>query len=473
METHSQETTPHIAVVPSPGHGHLIPLAEFAKRLVLRHNFSITFLIPTDGSSTKSQVSDLLRGLPPSISHSFLPRIDFSDFPSDTRILIRIILTLSRSIPALRDSLRGLTKSTRLVALIVDLFGSPVLDLARELNVPTYVFFTSSALSLCSFLYLPKLDQSYACEYRELPEPVQFFPGCVPVHGVDFTDSVQDRQSEAYKHLLHAVKQYDKASGFLVNSFLDLEPEAFKALMGNGDAPVYPVGPLVQTGLVNGLASSDRCLRWLDEQPSRSVLFVSFGSGGTLSRDQLTELAFGLELSGQRFLWVVKQPNEKAANATYFNQESVDDPLQFLPHGFLGRTRGLGLVVPTWAPQINILRHDSTGGFLTHCGWNSILESIIHGVPLIAWPLYAEQRLNAVELTVDLNVAFRVKPNEKGVVEREQIAKYAKDLVGGKGGRVLREKMRILKSAAKEALSYDGSAAKSLDRIARIWKGEE
>ncbi|CAK9163047.1 unnamed protein product [Ilex paraguariensis] len=288
------------------------------------------------------------------------------------------------------------------------------------------MFFPTTAMVLSMVLNLPKLDQAIAGEYKNLPEPVRL-PGCVPLHGEDLADPFQDRKNGAYRLVLDMSKLYNLAEGIMVNSFLDLEPGAFKVLKEEGwcKPPVYPVGPLIQMGSISVGDGSD-CLRWLDKQPIGSVLFVSFGSGGTLSHEQLNELALGLEMSGHRFLWVVRSPpHDKSANASYFGARSINDPFDFLPSGFLERTKGVGLVVPSWAPQVQVLSHGSTGGFLSHCGWNSILESIVYGVPLIAWPLHAEQRTNAALLTDYLKVALRVKPNENGIVERGQIAKYA------------------------------------------------
>ncbi|KAL2902828.1 Hydroquinone glucosyltransferase [Bienertia sinuspersici] len=218
--------------------------------------------------------------------------------------------------------------------------------------------------------------------------------------------------------------------------------------------PIYHVGPIIRSSSV-GESDRPHCIKWLDEQPNNSVLFVSFGSGGNLSLVQFIELALGLELSGQRFLWVVKTPHDKS-NASFFGIR------------FLDRTKGLGLVVPSWAPQIQILSHDSTCGFLTHCGWNSILESMFHGVPLIAWPLYAEQRVNSVIVEKDKKVAMRVKPNDKGLVEREQIAQFAQCLIQGEQGKELRENMRVLKHAVNVALNKDGSSKKSLADFAQM-----
>ena len=149
--------------------------------------------------------------------------------------------------------------------------------------------------------------------------------------------------------------------GVIVNTFTDLEVDAVRAMQqeeANRNSPlVYPVGPIIQTessGQVNKL----ECLRWLDNQPSKSVLYISFGSGGTLSHDQLNEIAFGLELSGHKFLWVVRAPSTYAGSAYLAGQN--EDPLHYLPLGFWDRTKGQGLVVPSWAPQIEVLGHGST-----------------------------------------------------------------------------------------------------------------
>ena len=172
-------------------------------------------------------------------------------------------------------------------------------------------------------------------------------------------------------------------------------------------------------------------MRWLDNQPPSSVLFVSFGSGGTLSHDQLNELAFGLEMSGHKFLWVVRAPN-KFSSSSYFSGLKKEDPVEYLPSGFLDRTRNQGLVVPSWAPQIEILGHDSIGGFLSHCGWSSTLESVVNGVPMIAWPLFAEQKMNAKIITDALKIAVRPKSDdETEIVKREEIAKAIKRIMEG------------------------------------------
>ncbi|KAG6781158.1 hypothetical protein POTOM_014047 [Populus tomentosa] len=466
-----QEASPQVVIVPSPGMGHLIPFVELAKKLVHQHNFSVTFIIPNDGSPMKSH-RQLLQALPKGVSSVFLPPVNFDDLPPDVLMETRITLSLTRSLDALRDTLKTLTDSTKVVALVVDLFGPFAFEIAKEFDVLPFVFFPTNAMLLSLSFHLPGLDETYSGEYKDMTEPVRL-PGCVPVQGRDLVDPAQDRKGDAYKWILHICKLYNSAAGIMVNSFIDLEPGAFKALMEEnniGKPPVYPIGPLTQIGSTSGDVGESECLNWLDKQPKGSVLFVSFGSGGTLSRAQLNELSLGLEMSGQRFLWVVRSPHDEATNATYFGIRSADDPLAFLPEGFLDRTKGVGLVVPSWAPQIQVLSHSSTGGFLTHCGWNSILESIVNGVPLIAWPLYAEQKMNSVLLADGLKVALRVKVNENGLVMKEEIANYARSIFEGEEGKSIKSKMNELKSAATRALREDGSSTKSLAEVARIWK---
>ena len=126
--------------------------------------------------------------------------------------------------------------------------------------------------------------------------------------------------------------------------------------------------------------------------------------------------------------------------------------------------------VPSWAPQVQILSHSSVGGFLTHCGWNSTLESVLHGVPLITWPLYAEQRMNAVVLCEDLKVGLRPRVGENGLVERKEIADVVKRLMEGREGGEMRKRMKKLEVAAVNALKEDGSSTKTLSELALMWK---
>ncbi|KAF8670551.1 hypothetical protein HU200_050577 [Digitaria exilis] len=191
------------------------------------------------------------------------------------------------------------------------------------------------------------------------------------------------------------------AAGFLVNSFYEMEntnADEINNLAAEQDddalPPAYTVGPLVRRSSgsdENGGAAAATCLEWLDHQPAGSVVYVSFGSGGSLSVEQMAELAAGLEISGHRFLWVVRAPSLKgpysmAMKSHDDGQDKQQDPLVWLPNGFIERTSSRGLVVAVWAPQVCMLSRPATAASVSHCGWNLAQESMAAGV-LIAGEL--------------------------------------------------------------------------------------
>ncbi|XP_019189284.1 PREDICTED: hydroquinone glucosyltransferase-like [Ipomoea nil] len=474
----------HIAFVSTPGMGHIIPLVELAKRLITQYSFTATLILPAfqdAGPVSTAQNAFLQSHLPAGMDYLLLPPVPLHQLPPDARPVTRMCRTMDLSLPALREALQSLMVAKtrrRLVALAVDLFSTGAFDVADELGIMTCVFSPSAAFILSFTLYLPELDSSLQpCdEFRDLPTPVQIPGFSVPVHGKDLIDPVQDRQDETYTWVLHHAKRLSLAQAIMVNSFNEAEQGAVKALQ-ESVPPVYLVGPLVRmdsSSNNNVVSGDDECLQWLDEQPEKSVLFVSFGSGGTLSHQQLIELALGLEMSEQRFVWVIRSPSENSSMA-FFSTQDPGDPLSFLPEGFAQRIKNkVGVVVPNWAPQHQILSHPSTGGFLTHCGWNSILESIAYGMPLVAWPLYAEQKMNALLLTDDLNVALRPKASdENGLVGREEISRVVKGLMASEQGKKMREKMGYLKDAGLKAIGdEDGSSTKALDQVVSIWKSK-
>ncbi|RDX60316.1 Hydroquinone glucosyltransferase, partial [Mucuna pruriens] len=453
----------HIVVIPSAGFSHLAPIVHFSKRVVELHpDINITCIIPTLGS-LPSAAKTILETLPPNINSIFLPPINPNDLPQGIPVVLQIQFAMSHSMSSIHHTLKSLTSNTNLVAMVVDTFAYQALDFARQFNMLSYVYFPSAATTLCTHFYLPTLDAQTTCEYRDLKDPVKV-PGCVPFHGTDLYVQAQDRFSDLYKISLKRYERYRFVDGIFVNSFFQLETGPIMAFRDEekGYPPLYPVGPIVQTG--TGSAKGLECVTWLDKQQAGSVLYVSFGSGGTLSQEQITELAYGLELSNHKFLWVVRAPSSLASDAAYIGEQKHVDPLEFLPCGFLERTKEQGMVVPSWAPQIQVLSHSSVGGFLTHCGWNSTLESVLKGVPLITWPLFAEQKMNAVVLSEGLKVGVRPRVSENGLVKRMEIVRVIKCLMEGKEGREMDKRMKKLREAAINGLKQDGDSTKNLSQ---------
>ncbi|KAL2892049.1 Hydroquinone glucosyltransferase [Bienertia sinuspersici] len=456
-----------IVIIPSPGMGHLIPLVEFAK-LLHSHHFLISILLPSSSPPTTAQTT-FLATLPPAISHTFLPPVDPTLLPPTAFHSVIIYHIHLNSISSVRSALVSLSN---VVAVVTDLFGTDYFDVARETGIAPYMYFTSNAFCLSFVSRLPKLDETvpFPFPYQCLEHPL-VLPGCVPLNGKDFDQPTLDRQSEEYKLELYHSRRYNLAEGIFINTFFDLEPGALHGLKSDDviRTSIYPIGPIIQSGSDDG---DNVTLSWLDRKPPGSVLFVSFGSGGTLSFQQIKELAIGLEKSGLTFLWVVKAPDDESACGSFFgsqNQQHDYNCFDFLPKGYVERIKDRGLLVPFWAPQVNILAHESTGGFLTHCGWNSILESIVYGVPLIAWPLYAEQRMNAVMLNKGLKVALRTNDNERGFVGADEIARVVNVLMNGEEGEKARDRMKELSEAAKKATSEGGDSTKVISQVALKW----
>uniref|UniRef100_A0ACD5ZZJ6 Uncharacterized protein n=1 Tax=Avena sativa TaxID=4498 RepID=A0ACD5ZZJ6_AVESA len=197
-----------------------------------------------------------------------------------------------------------------------------------------------------------------------------------------------------------------------IRSCLEWEPESLPRLTALGGKPVVPLGllpPSPAGGRGVSKDGEDAAVRWLDEQPAKSVVYVALGSEVPLSAEQVHELALGLELAGTRFLWALRKPS------------GVTDA-DVLPPGFEERMRDRGLVVTGWVPQISVLAHGAVGAFLTHCGWNSTIEGLLFGHPLIMLPIFGDQGPNA-RLMEGRKVGVQVARNENdGSFNREDVA---------------------------------------------------
>ena len=201
------------------------------------------------------------------------------------------------------------------------------------------------------------------------------------------------------------------------------------------------------------------CLKWLNSKKPNSVIYVCFGSMAKFEASQLYEIAMGLEASGQQFIWVVRKRKS--------NKD--EDEEKWLPEGFEERVKDNGLIIRGWAPQVLILDHESVGGFVTHCGWNSTLEGVCAGVPLVTWPLFAEQFYNEKLVTEILRVGVGVgakkwKRTASGVT-REAIAKAVRRVMVGEEAEEMRSRVRALKEMAKTAVEAGGSSYSDLTSL--------
>lgn len=189
-------------------------------------------------------------------------------------------------------------------------------------------------------------------------------------------------------------------------------------------------------------------MQWLEGQEPASVIYVSFGSLATVSGGQLLEIAQGLEASQQPFLWVLREDLVEGEKAEFSN---------FLK-SFREATKDRGYIAP-WVAQTSVLAHKAVGAFLSHCGWNSTLESIAAGVPLVAMPVFADQLVNAFYATQVWGNALRLDRDEQaGLVTCDEVARKVRSVLQGQGGAAVRTRAAELKMAARTAVLPGGSS---------------
>ncbi|GAB2279727.1 hypothetical protein Dimus_014368 [Dionaea muscipula] len=473
-----------LVFIPLPAMGHITPMVEVAKRL-LRQDQRIS-------------VSVLIFKLPMFDIDPYLKTLDADPLYVNKRIKFLQIpdksenstgnhsspgnfqQTLIRSSPAIKQFIEehvigSGSGSRRLAGIVVDLFCTPAMAVADQLNVPSYVLFASSSSLLgliLHFQYLRDHDGVHISQWED-PEAELDIPG--------FRNRVPYKllpgrmvEKEAGNSLFNQAKSYRDAKGIIVNTFEELESHALGALSDDPNVPkIYPVGPIVNVDEAQSKEKEeDSIIRWLDDQPPASVVFLCFGSMGGFPEDQVRETAKGLEGSGHRFLWSLRQPPTVSQDGKMEPPRDYTDLESVLPEGFLGRTADRGKIIG-WAPQVAILSHPAVAGFVSHCGWNSTLESLWFGVPIATWPMYAEQQINAFQLVKELGMAVEIrmdfrwnhlKMESNMVVEADVIEKAVRELMS-KEDNSLRMKVKEISEVGKKAVAEGGSSYNWLGRF--------
>uniref|UniRef100_A0A0D9YEM4 Glycosyltransferase n=1 Tax=Oryza glumipatula TaxID=40148 RepID=A0A0D9YEM4_9ORYZ len=449
--------------------GHLHPMTQLADRIA-NHGVPVTVAVadvPSSGESRKTVAR--LSAYYPSVSFQLLPpaapaRSGADTADPDADPFITLLADLRATNAALTAFVRSLPS---VEALVIDFFCAYGLDAAAELGVPAYLFFVSCASALASYLHIPVMRS--AVSFGQMGRSLLRIPGVHPIPASDLPEVLLlDRDKDQYKATIAFFEQLAKAKSVLVNTFEWLEPRAVKAIRDGIPRPGEPaprlfcVGPLVGEER-GGKEEKQECLRWLDAQPPRSVVFLCFGSASSVPAEQLKEIAVGLERSKHSFLWAVRAPVAADADSTKRLEGRGEAALEsLLPEGFLDRTRGRGLVLPSWAPQVEVLRHPATGAFVTHCGWNSTLEAVTAGVPMVCWPMYAEQRMNKVFVVEEMKLGVVMDGyDDDGVVKAEEVETKVRLVMESEQGQQIRERMALAKQMATRAMEIGGSSTAS------------
>ncbi|KAM0841876.1 hypothetical protein ACQ4PT_058734 [Festuca glaucescens] len=441
--------------------GHLHPTTQLAHHLAgLGVPVTVAVAdVPSTGNSTET-IARLAASYPSVSFHLLLPATtrsaDTADPDADP--FIALIADLRATNAALLAFLRSIGP---VKALVADFFCAYGFDAAVELDVPAYLFFASGASVLAAYLHIPTMRS--AVSFGDMGRNLLHFPGVHPIPASDLPEVLLDRDNSQYKTFLGLLEQLPRAKGLLSNTFELQEPRAVKAIKdgtvrpGESVPPFFSVGPLV--GEERESNAKHECLRWLDSQPARSVAFLCFGSASSVPAEQLKEIAVGLERSGHAFLWAVRAPVAPDADSTKRFEGRGDAAVEaLLPEGFLDRTRGRGMVVSSWAPQVEVLRHPATGAFVTHCGWNSTLEAVAAGVPMVCWPMYAEQRMNKVFIVEDMKLGVAMDGYDEVMVKAGEVEAKVRLVMGSEQGKEIRERARLAKQMAADALESGGSS---------------
>ncbi|CAL4947564.1 unnamed protein product [Urochloa decumbens] len=464
-----------VVLYPVGGVGHVGPMTHLAK-LFLDHGFDVTMVLvepPIKSTDSGAGFIERLAASNPSITFHVLPPIPTPDLSISTKHPFLLILELMRQY---NDSLESFLCSfprERLHSLVIDLFCTHAIDVAAKVGVPVYKFFASGAGTLAVFTQLPALLAGRQTGLKELGDTPLEFLGVPPMPASHLVTSLlESPEDELCRTVIEILKRNAGTHGVLVNTFESLESLALQALRDPLCVPdqilppVYSIGPL--TGKIQGGTDKERheCLAWLDAQPERSVVFLCWGSKGALPKEQLVEIAVGLEHSGQRFLWVVRTPaGSDDDRKRYWEKRAETDLDALLPEGFLERTKGRGLVVKSWAPQVEVLGHPATGGFVTHCGWNSTLEAVAAGVPMLCWPLAAEQKMNKVFVTDGMRIGVEMDGYKAGFVKAEEMEAKVRLVLECEVGRELRKRAVELKKQAEAAMEDGGSSREAFVRF--------
>nr|XP_017215196.1 PREDICTED: UDP-glycosyltransferase 74G1-like [Daucus carota subsp. sativus] len=447
MELEKKKSPPHALLLPYPAQGHINPMLQFSKRLVSK---GIKVTLANTVCISNSMLSD------PKSLISFETYSDGFDQGGYAQAeSVDIYLSSLRTVGSrtLQDLIKKLDESGNPVnVLIYDGFMPWALDVASKFGLVKAVFFTQS----CAVNYI------YYNVYKgliSLPRPGDN-PSIISIPGLPLFRSWETPAPLDYLDLVvNQFSNVDDADWVFFNAFQKLEEEVL------GYMPeiwkVRTVGPTLPSMYLDKRLEDDKdyainlfkpndevCMNWLNDKPSGSVIYVSFGSFITVSAEQMEEIAQGLKDCNHNFLWVVRKSEEEK-----------------LPKNFINEISGKGLVV-TWSPQLEILTHKSVGCFVTHCGFNSVLEAISLGVPMVGIPQWTDQPANAKYVEDVWGVGVRARPDDKGIVKGKVLQSLITEVMEGEKGKTIKTRAANWKNLAREAVDEGGTSDSNINEFA-------
>ncbi|XP_077213677.1 7-deoxyloganetin glucosyltransferase-like isoform X2 [Tasmannia lanceolata] len=464
---------PHVLCLPYPAQSHINTMMLIAKLLHSR-GFHVTFV------NTEFNHRRLVKSgaIDPTV------QIDGFLFETITDGLHTPDMDATQSVPELSDSLTRncLAPLRQLISrhseesvggriftcLVRDVGMGFAQEVADELGIPDVSLCTTSA---CTWMgnfhcdeiirrgYTPFKDASWFTN-GYLDTPIDWIPAMPDIRLKDLLTFIRttDPNDIMLNYCISSVKRSLKSSAIIFHTFDELEHDVIDAIKCMFTRRPYTVGPLPmihQCLSESRLDSSESnlwkeekgCVEWLDSRDPSSVIYVSFGSITVLTHEQLNEFAWGLANSKHPFLWVIRP-------------DLVSGESAVLVPEFIGETKERGLLA-SWCPQKEVLAHPSVGGFLTHCGWNSTLESIYNGIPMLCWPFFADQQLNCRYICNVWGIGMEIDND----ITRVEVEGLVRELMEGDKGKEMRKKAIEWKESARKATEPGGSSYTDFDGL--------
>ncbi|KAJ0830487.1 putative UDP-glucuronosyl/UDP-glucosyltransferase [Helianthus annuus] len=440
---------PHVLLIPATGQGHVIPATELGRQLV-EHGAKVTVII-TDAIHKAIMTNQLEKddcdGLMQMVS---IP--DGLEPWEDRNDLGKLLGSIRKSMPSkLEQLIETINKQddNKVTCLIADFWMAWALQVANKMGIGRAIFCPASAATLATMMSIPKLindgfinNNGIPARNGEMIRLTETMPPIKPENLAWATFRDSNSIEVNFQNHVKFVESATSAEWFVCNSAVELEPAAFSLF------PEWlPIGPLLASNRLANQAGhfwheDSTCLPWLDHQAACSVIYVAFGSITTINQTQFEELALGLELTNRPFLWVVRPGLTKEAETAF-------------PDGYMDRVGSRGRIV-SWAPQQKVLAHPSLACFMTHCGWNSILEGVTNGLPFLCWPYFGDQFYNETYICDIWKTGLRLEEDKTGIITREGIKSKVEQLFRDKTfkSKAVDMKEKVASSVAKGGCSH-------------------
>ncbi|KAI5348246.1 hypothetical protein L3X38_001133 [Prunus dulcis] len=430
----------HVVCIPFPVQSHIKGMIKFAK--LLHHRGAHITFVNTEFNHKrfhKSLGSNSLDGLPGFRFETIPDSLHSSDEDATQDLLLLADSVRKKFLAPFHGLLKKLNHTANIPPvshIVSDGWMAFTITAAEEIGIPVVLFFTISASSFMGFTQFPTLVEKGLAPRKDesfltngfLDKIIDWIPAMKDIRLRDLPNNFMTTDPNAISWIfsIEAIKKFDKGSAIVLHTFNALEKEDMGYSLWKEE---------------------NECIKWLNSKEPNSVVYVNFGSLAVVTPKQLVEFGWGLANAKLPFFWVIR-PDLVADKSTIF------------PSEFVAETKERGLIA-SWCPQEQVLDHPSVGGFLTHSGWNSTIESLCAGVPMLSLPVFTDQQTNCYCVCNVRGIGMEISND----VKRDQVEKLVRELMKGERGKQMKNKVMEWKKLAEEAASPHGSSSSNLENF--------